>query len=300
MKIENDSEVVSLSVDDIRPFKGQPRRFFDEASLSELAGHIQKTGQIDHIVVRRLTPPVDNCHYELVKGERRLRAHRLAGLKTIHARIVKVKDEMEQFVISVSDLQSKSLSPVEVAFAIKKMDDYGYTRGETAVIFGKSTSWIHKYASLLSLDDEVLAMMCPPIPEEKIIPIGIACLLSAIRDKGEQKELARTISSHELSLRDAKRLIDKIQSEKHADKKSQEAKGKDQAARRIGLNIASLMRFVNQTSESTEAMIHQDERKLRSIFLSASPETQTKLVETLDQSIKRLLAIKAKLANMNQ
>jgi ParB family chromosome partitioning protein len=208
--------VQKIPLAQIRPFKGQPRRYFDKLHLQELADSIKSLGQSDPILVKRLEHPDDDCLYEIVKGERRWLAHKLAGVTDIDAIIIKVKDESEQFLICLgTDIHNESLSLVEIALNMQKLDGMAFDRGEIAKIFSKSPSWVDSHATLLKLSSEVLRFFGPEVPEGKMLSLGHASLLLGLPED-QQISFGKTISEQELSIGEARQLIAKISAEQGA------------------------------------------------------------------------------------
>jgi ParB family chromosome partitioning protein len=170
-------------------------------------------GQRDSILVKRLSSSVNGCDYELVHGEIRWRAHIFAKINTIDARVISVKDQIEQLLIPlVSQFQTNELTWLEIAYSIQKLDSWALSRQEIAERFGKkSASWTDKYLNLLKLSPKVLALAEPKTPEEKRLSLGHAGLLIGLPED-QQISFAKTISEHQLSVEEAKRLIASIRS----------------------------------------------------------------------------------------
>lgn len=152
----NEGKILKLPIDEIKPNPYQPRKFFDEDSLIELAYSIKEVGLIQPISVRQKGPN----EYELIAGERRLRAAYLAGFTEIPAIIVNVESKDSAFFALVENLQRQNLNYFEEALGFQKiMKDYGLTQEELAEKLGKSQSAIANKIRLLKFSDEIRQMI---------------------------------------------------------------------------------------------------------------------------------------------
>ena len=149
----NDNEMVyHLKVSEIEPNKDQPRRIFDEDSLNELAESIKKYGVIQPIIVSK-----KDDYYQIVAGERRWRASKIAGVTEIPA-IVRENDEQKNREIAlIENIQREDLNPIEKARGIKLlMDQYNLTQAQVAEIIGKGRSTVTNTLRILNLDSRVI------------------------------------------------------------------------------------------------------------------------------------------------
>lgn len=150
--IESHERISQLPADSISPNPHQPRRVFDPAALEELAESIKDYGVIQPIIVTKKAGDA----YELIAGERRLRATKLAGLKTIPAIIRDLSEQKKMEFALIENLQREDLNPLEVAIAYQKLEDeFNLTHDELAKKVGKSKSVIVNYLRMLNLRDEV-------------------------------------------------------------------------------------------------------------------------------------------------
>jgi len=198
-----DSEkITELKIIDIEPNSEQPRRVFDEEKITELADSIRQHGVITPILVRESK----NGYYEIIAGERRWRASKLAGLKTIPA-IIKKLDEEETYEISlIENLQRQDLNPIEEALGIKKlMDEHSLTQEQVAEKLSKSRSAVANSLRLLKLPEEVIAMI-----EDEKLSMGHAKVLLSVEDPQMQLELAQTVCEKKLSVRELEDVIAKL------------------------------------------------------------------------------------------
>ena len=208
-----------VDLDKIKPNPFQPRKEFDENRLKELAESIREHGVLQAVV---LSPDGDD--YILVAGERRCRAARMAGLRTVPA-IVKHYNENKLLEIAlVENLQRENLNPVEEAKAYRQlMKDYGYTQEDLAKKIGKGRSSIANSIRLLSLPSNVLDAL-----NNGTITPGQARPLLSIENIEKQKEAGRNIITNQLSAREAEKLAARIGNEgKAVSIKEQQAKEVD-------------------------------------------------------------------------
>ena len=191
-------KVVELNITEIEPMLNKPRKIFDKEKLQELTDSIRENGVIQPILVVK-----DNNGYTIVAGERRWRAAKAAGLKTIPAIIKDYTDNKKKQVALIENIQREDLNIVEVAQAIKElMDLEGYTSTDVAKITGKSLSTISNITRLLKLPDEILNMTLKGELVE-----GQARALLAIEDKEKQIAIAKKVAEKKLTVRDVEKLI---------------------------------------------------------------------------------------------
>ena len=143
--------VLYVDLNDIKPNASQPRKVFDEEKLEELAASIQQHGLIQPIVLRKL-----GKGYEIVAGERRWRAARLAGLKEVPCIVKELTEEENMLLAIVENMQREDLNPIEEAEGLKKMiDTYGLTQEQVSYSVGKSRPYITNSLRLLKLPGKV-------------------------------------------------------------------------------------------------------------------------------------------------
>lgn len=196
--VDETERVLQLAVGDIRPNPKQPRRDFVEASLQELAASLKANGMIQPVVVRQ-----GEQGYELIAGERRLRAAKLAGLSHIPA-ILKAVDGMSQAQLAlVENIQREDLNPVDRAKAYKALlSQLGLSHGELATRLGEDRSTISNHLRLLDLTNSVLESLA-----QGKISLGHAKVLAGVADVLEQQRLANLVISQGLSVRNLERLL---------------------------------------------------------------------------------------------
>ncbi len=202
---ENVSRETLLPLIKIEPNRAQPRTRFDEDALQELADSIKQYGIIEPIVVQKR----DN-HYEIIAGERRWRAARIAGLKEVPV-VVKEYSEDEIFTIAlIENIQREDLNPIEEAVAYQKLiQELKLKQDEVAEKVSKSRTAITNSMRLLKLDQRVQQMLI-----DEMISEGHGRALLPITDPEEQFTLAMKVFDEKLSVRETEKLIKKIQEEK--------------------------------------------------------------------------------------
>jgi ParB family chromosome partitioning protein len=191
------SDLTQVPVGSIRPNARQPRRRFDGASIDELAESIRAQGLVQPVVVR----PVAEGGYELIVGERRWRAARVAGLATVPA-LVRESDDRDSLLLAlVENVAREDLSPVDEARAYAGlMDEFGLSLGEVAEHVGRSKPTISNRVRLLELPDDLLGLL-----ERGQLSEGHARAVLSVPDNEDRRRLARRIVRGGLSVRAAER-----------------------------------------------------------------------------------------------
>lgn len=188
-----------LKIMEIEPNHDQPRKFFDEKGLSELADSIAQHGVLQPLVVR----PMSNGTYQLVAGERRWRAARMAGLSEIPVIIKELTDEETIEIAMVENLQREDLNPLEEALGYRyMMDELHITQEQAAEKVGKSRPVIANALRLLRLPDEVQEMI-----KNNVISSGHARALLGFNSSSEMIAAANLIIKEDLSVRDIEKLV---------------------------------------------------------------------------------------------
>ena len=204
-------EIVELNLDELRPNPYQPRINFNEDALKDLAASIKENGVFQPIIVKKSIKG-----YEIVAGERRVRASRMAGLKTIPAIIRGFTDDQMMSIALLENLQRENLNIIEEAKAYKLMlERMGLTQEELAVKVGKSRSHITNILGILRLPDEVQSLL-----KYGKLSMGHARVLSKLEDNSKIAMLANKVVDEDLSVRDLERMIDssferKVKIERH-------------------------------------------------------------------------------------
>lgn len=202
---EESASVSSLAIGEIEPNRDQPRQNFDEEALNELASSIAEHGVLQPLIVR----PTPDGGYQLVAGERRWRAARIAGLTEVPV-IVKTLTDSEVSVIAlIENLQRENLNPMEEAEGIQKLiDEFDFTQEQAAQKLGKSRSALTNTLRLMSLPEKVRDLV-----SDDFLSQGHARALLGINDKSKICDAADTVISKHLSVRETEKLVKSINSQ---------------------------------------------------------------------------------------
>lgn len=220
----------TLPINEIIPNKEQPRKTFDEGALQELADSITVHGVLQPLLVR----PLLSGGYQLIAGERRWRASRMAGLKEVPVIIRELSDSEAMEIAIIENLQREDLNPIEEAEGLQALiDKCDYTQEQVAVSVGKSRPAIANALRLLKLPEEVRKMT-----KEGEISAGHARALLAFDNQAIMYEVAKQIVSDKLTVRDVERLAKRPT--KSADKK-QNAKHRDSFYDEVELSLTDVL-----------------------------------------------------------
>ena len=193
---------VKLKIMDIEPNRDQPRKDFDDESLQELTDSIAKYGVLQPLLVR----PIGDNGYQLIAGERRWRAARLAGLTEVPVVVREMTDEEAAALALIENLQREDLNPVEEAFGFRKlMDDFGLTQEEAAERVGKSRPAIANALRLLKLPAPILEHV-----RNGTISAGHARALLSFPNEDSMLQTAQLILDKGISVRETERLAKKM------------------------------------------------------------------------------------------
>lgn len=192
------SDILEINLKDIRSNPYQPRKTFNETTLQELADSIKEHGIIEPIIVKKAIKG-----YELVAGERRTKAAKLAGLEKIPAIVKDFNDQEMMEIALLENIQREDLNPIDEASAYQKIIELGHmTQEEFAKKFGKSRSHVTNMLGLLSLPTAVKELV-----EKKEISMGHARALSKIESTEKIKELADKVVKENMSVRELEQEI---------------------------------------------------------------------------------------------
>lgn len=208
-KTEETAEIKSgermMRINMVEPNRDQPRRNFEEDALLELADSIKQYGVLQPLIVRKR-----NDYYEIIAGERRWRAAKMAGVKEVPV-IIKEYNEQEILEIAlIENIQRENLNPIEEAMAFKKLlEEFNLKQDEVAERVSKSRTAVTNSMRLLKLDQRVQQMII-----DDMISTGHARALLAIDDPEQQYVLANKIFDEKLSVRETEKLIKEIKNPK--------------------------------------------------------------------------------------
>ncbi len=261
-EISETHSAVKLKLTDIEPNRNQPRKNFDEEALNDLAHSIELHGVLQPLLVR----PCPDGSYQLVAGERRWRASRLAGLTEVPVIIKELTDAQVAELALVENLQREDLDPIEEALGFKELSEkYEYTQEEISNLVGCSRPAIANALRLLTLPEEIIKY----ISERKLSPGHARALLTLESDELKMK-LADAVIKDGLSVRDTERLARSLAKEPG---KGKRAKKRDPYYDEVELSLSSVLkRKVHVTKSAKNGKLEieffddDDLKKLLKIF----------------------------------
>ena len=213
---ESSSELLTLPITKVEPRREQPREYFDEQALQELAESIEQFGLIQPIVVRKL----ESGYYQIIAGERRWRASRMAGLSEVPVRVIEADDITTAQLALVENLQREDLNPIEEAKGYKTLIEvYGLTQDQAAKSVGRSRPAITNSLRLLTLSKDVLELV-----EKGQLSAGHARALIPIENEKKQLSAAKEVIEKSLSVRKTEAMAAKL-SRETGDEEEKPSKG---------------------------------------------------------------------------
>jgi len=208
--IEEGEQVKEVSVSEIRPNPYQPRKEFEQSAIDELAGSIKEHGIIQPLIVRKSIKG-----FELVAGERRLRAAKLAGLKQVPVVVKAYTDQQLMEIALIENLQRENLNPLEEAEAYEKLiAHHDYTQDQLAKKIGKSRPHVANMLRLLQLPEGIRKMV-----SAADLSMGHARALLTVTDEKAQLQLAKDVVEKELSVRQLEELVKQLSVSRETKKK---------------------------------------------------------------------------------
>ena len=205
LKSEHAADAVMMDITKVEPNREQPRQKFDEDALLELAESIKQFGVLQPLLVQE-----KDDYYEIIAGERRWRAAKLAGVKKIPVIIKKLTAQEIMEITLIENIQREDLNPIEEAMAYKRLlTEFNLKQDEVAERVSKSRTAVTNAMRLLKLNDKVQQMVI-----DEMLTTGHARALLGIDDQEKQYVLAQKIFDEKLSVRDTEKLVKSIQNEK--------------------------------------------------------------------------------------
>lgn len=203
---EDDAGAVELGINDLEPNRTQPRQSFDDGAMTELADSIAQHGVLQPILVR----PLLSGGYQIVAGERRWRASRMAGLTTVPAVIRDLTDSEVMQLALIENLQREDLKPLEEANGYKMlMDNFEFTQEEIAKTVGKSRPAITNALRLLNLPEDMQNML-----ERGEMTAGHARTLLSFKNEDQMRTAARRVTMEGISVRELEKMAKRANEEK--------------------------------------------------------------------------------------
>ena len=214
--IESEKSIITLSINEVEPNREQPRKEFNESALSELSKSIEKNGIIQPILVR----PKAGGSYQIVAGERRWRAARMAGLTEIPVVVREMSDEEVAVFALIENLQREDLNPVEEAEGIRSLiEEFGMTQEDAADRVGKSRTAVTNTLRLLKLPENILSMVA-----KGKITAGHARALISLEDEGRMLKIANAVIDNNLTVREVEKMVKTALAGEKASPKKREKK----------------------------------------------------------------------------
>ena len=206
---KSDESGVMVNINKVEPNREQPRKNFDEDALMELSDSIKQFGVLSPLLVQD-----KGTYYEIIAGERRWRAAKMAGLKEVPVIIRNLTDQEIVEISLIENIQREDLNPIEEALAYKRLlEEFHLKQDEVAERGSKSRTAVTNSMRLLKLDERVQQMII-----DEMITTGHARAILSITDKDKQYEFAQRIFDEKLSVRDVEKEVKRMQKEKKADK----------------------------------------------------------------------------------
>lgn len=233
----NGQQLSAMSIELLQRGKYQPRRDMDPEALNELANSIKAQGILQPLIVRPLSEKSD--HYEIIAGERRFRAAKLAGLQEVPVIIRHIPDEAAIAIALIENIQRENLNPIEEAVALEQLiHEFKMTHQEVAEAVGKSRTNVTNLLRLLTLPSSIKTLL-----EQGLIEMGHARTLITLPES-LQLQAAKAIMEHSLSVRDTEEWVKRAQLEKTSSGKSENShfpelkRLEEQLAKRLKLKVA--------------------------------------------------------------
>ncbi|WP_423241254.1 ParB/RepB/Spo0J family partition protein [Provencibacterium massiliense] len=223
------SSAAALPINEIEPNRDQPRKQFDEESLAELADSIREHGVLQPLLVR----PLPSGRYQLIAGERRWRASRMAGLSEVPVVVREMTDLEAMELALIENLQREDLNPIEEALGYRQlMESYGMTQEKVASSVGKSRPAVANALRLLNLPDPVLDLV-----RRGQVSAGHARALLALEDSGLIEENVQKVLADRITVRELEQLAKKCKRQKTSPKKKEPAFGEESFYRELELAL---------------------------------------------------------------
>lgn len=253
----------TLYISEIEPRKDQPRKHFDSEALAQLADSIAANGLIQPIIVRSCE---GTDFYQIIAGERRWRAAKMAGLNEVPVVILEADDKKVAEYALIENIQREDLNPIEEARGFRSLiDDYSLTQEQAAKQVGKSRAAVANSLRLLDLPDEVLALV-----EDKTISAGHARTLLGLVDKTMIPEAANMIVDRELSVRATEDLVKRLNSPAPEDEKVEdnavEREYYSSLAEKISKELGSKVNISHFSNKKSISITYADANELEELI----------------------------------
>lgn len=230
-ELADEKNIITLRLNDIEPNKHQPRQYFDDEALYELSESIKEHGVLQPLIVR----PFPDGTYQLVAGERRWRASRLAGLTQVPVIVRALTDSEVAVIALIENLQREDLNPIEEAEGISRLiEEHGFTQEQAAQKLGKSRSALTNTLRLMNLPEKVRGLV-----SDEFLSAGHARALLSLEDKALIEETAEDIITKKLSVRETEKLVKQLNSYK--EKQPAKVKKRDTFYSEVELSLSDIL-----------------------------------------------------------
>lgn len=248
---------VELPLKDIRPNPYQPRKEFDPKALNELADSIRLHGIFTPLLVRK------SVHgYELIAGERRLRAAKIAGLETVPCISVDFTDEEMMEISILENVQREDLNPIEEAAAYESLiQRLGYTQEKLAERVGKSREYCANMLRLLKLPQPVQEMVT-----NKKLTMGHVRPLLSLKDEDQMMEAAEYIAAHHMSVREVEQYVKTLNGQEVSPKPKKKEEEKDPLVKDIEIRMSRKLGTEVKVSKKAISIAYNDTKDLNRIL----------------------------------
>ena len=268
----SEDRVMYIDINDIKPNSAQPRKQFDETKLNELAESIRVTGVIQPLIVRN----AENG-YELVAGERRWRASRIANLKKVPCIIRNYDEKQNALVAIIENMQRENLNPIEEAEGLKSMTEkYGLTQEQVSNSLGKSRTYITNSIRLLKLPKEIQEFI-----SNGQMSAAHGRTIINISDEGKQMAICDKVIKNGLSVRETEHLADRVKDEIKPNRKKRKSRTAEKKSSEILAAEAELRKLTG-----TKVNISGDGKRGKLEFEYYSTEELNQLIDILREAFK--------------
>lgn len=257
----------------IEPNREQPRKDFNEALLGELADSIKRYGVLQPLLVQK-----KGTFYEIIAGERRWRAAKIAGIKEIPVVLREYSKQESMEIALIENVQRADLNPIEEALAYQQLvKEFGLTQEEIAARVAKNRATITNSLRLLKLDEQIQEMLV-----QNLISSGHARALLSLEQKNSQLKAAKIILDGRLSVRETERLVKRMAREAAGETEDKTEKSRDEALDIIYQNLEDRMKTVMGTKVS----IHNKDKNKGRIEIEYYSETELERIVEMIESIR--------------
>lgn len=270
-KPEKGRDVIFVKIGKVEPNREQPRKKFDEDSLLELSESLKQYGVLQPLLVQD-----KKDYYEIIAGERRWRAAKLAGLKEVPVIIKKLTDQEVVEISLIENIQREDLNPIEEALAFTRLlNEFKLKQDELAERVSKSRTAVTNSIRLLKLDGRVQQMII-----DDLITTGHARALLSFKDSEKQYMIAQKIFDEKLSVRETEKLVKKLQKQKEEPSNNQENDNMSVFYEDVEQKLKNIM--------GTKVMIHQKDKEKGKIEIEYYSSDELERIIELFQSIHQI------------